>query len=267
MPGPGKPRIALLADIHGNLAALEAVLADLARRGPVVETVVLGDISAFGPQPREVLERVSRLALCQMVAGESERYLRHSGGWHPGSSPAGSPGEPGAACTPPPGSAAALLGDAAQVARALAWCAGELGPRGREWLAFLPPVYHRRLAGKTLRCGHGAPEAPGRPLVPELPLAELSVLLDDVPGEFLACGGSHRQASWEALGRRFVDPGSVGLPLDGDRRAAYALLSLDGEVELVRVAYPWEAAAGELARRRPPGWERLVALLEAARLT
>ena len=50
-------------------------------------------------------------------------------------------------------------------------------------------------------------------------------------------------------GIELVNPGSVGMSLDGDRRAAYALLHDDGTVELRRVAYDWEASVRALCRR------------------
>jgi len=55
-------RLAIFSDVHGNLAALEAVLADIERRGPFDAFGVAGDLCEWGPQPREVLERLRALA-------------------------------------------------------------------------------------------------------------------------------------------------------------------------------------------------------------
>ena len=68
-------RIALLADIHGNRLALDAVLDDVERRGGADEYWVLGDLVALGPQPVEVLERLQELEKAVFVRGNTDRYV------------------------------------------------------------------------------------------------------------------------------------------------------------------------------------------------
>ena len=68
-------RIAVLADVHGNLPALEAVLAHLGRQGGCEEIWVLGDLAAFGPYPQETLERLAALPQIRFVQGNTDRYL------------------------------------------------------------------------------------------------------------------------------------------------------------------------------------------------
>ena len=68
----GTMRVALISDIHGNLTALEAVLAELADE-PVDQIVCLGDVAIFGPQPREALARVRELA-CPVVMGNTDAW-------------------------------------------------------------------------------------------------------------------------------------------------------------------------------------------------
>jgi hypothetical protein len=66
-------RVAPISDVHGNTVALEAVLADIGRRG-TNEIVCLGDVAAGGPQPREALERLRRLG-CAVVRGNADDWL------------------------------------------------------------------------------------------------------------------------------------------------------------------------------------------------
>ena len=66
-------RLALISDMHGNALALEAVLADIARRR-VDEIVCLGDIAAGRPQPRDALERLRALG-CAVVRGNADEWL------------------------------------------------------------------------------------------------------------------------------------------------------------------------------------------------
>lgn len=72
-------RIALIADIHGNLTALEAVLADAARQY-ASQIICLGDVAATGPQPREALERVRALG-CPVVMGNADAELLAEESW------------------------------------------------------------------------------------------------------------------------------------------------------------------------------------------
>ena len=66
-------RIGLIADIHGNLIALETVLAELARE-PLDQMVCLGDVAALGPQPGEALARLRALG-CPVVMGNTDAWL------------------------------------------------------------------------------------------------------------------------------------------------------------------------------------------------
>ncbi|MDX6552250.1 MAG: hypothetical protein QOH74_738, partial [Gaiellales bacterium] len=66
-------KTALIADIHGNLIALEAVLADAERR-KVDRILCLGDVAATGPQPREVVQRLADID-CPVVLGSTDEWL------------------------------------------------------------------------------------------------------------------------------------------------------------------------------------------------
>ena len=68
-------RIALLADIHGNELALNAVLRDIEARGGVNAYWILGDLVALGPQPVRVLETLSELPYTRFVRGNTDRYV------------------------------------------------------------------------------------------------------------------------------------------------------------------------------------------------
>ena len=67
-------RVALLSDIHGNLVALEGVLADIARAGTFDAMVVAGDLASGGPWPAEVVDRVRALG-CAVVQGNTDAFL------------------------------------------------------------------------------------------------------------------------------------------------------------------------------------------------
>ena len=67
-------RIAIISDIHGNLAALEAVLQDLGLQPPVDQLIIAGDLCLNGPCPREALERVQSLN-CPVIQGNTDMEI------------------------------------------------------------------------------------------------------------------------------------------------------------------------------------------------
>jgi diadenosine tetraphosphatase ApaH/serine/threonine PP2A family protein phosphatase len=202
--------LALLYDVHGNLPALDAVLAD-ARAAGANRWLLGGDYVAFGAWPVEVLERLRGLDGAQWIRGNTDRWLTDP--------PDGGPGE------------------------ALAAAADALGPDAVADLHALP----ERL---TLAEGHFCHASPLNDMESfrvERQEGE-DRLLDGVCDRRVVFGHTHVQFTrTRDDGIELVNPGSVGMPLDGDHRAAYALVGDDGELESRRVAYDHEAAAGAVA--------------------
>ena len=75
-------RVAILSDIHGNAVALDAVLADLASRGPFDQIVVAGDLVWSGPRPREVVDRVQALRAA-VIRGNTDAFFDAATGRRP----------------------------------------------------------------------------------------------------------------------------------------------------------------------------------------
>lgn len=234
-------RLAVLADIHGNLPALEAVLADVDEH-KVDGILVAGDM-VDGPYPLETLH-VLRARRSWMIRGNREEYLL---AYDRGDAPA-----------------AWRNGDHWA---GLRWIYRRLDREALDFIASLPEqsTYAPEVAA-AVRVVHGAPQGMSTLLLPES--RELLRLFDQVGltdlgyrhvtlGEALAqttepvliCGHSHIawQQAWD--GRLVLNPGSVGQPLNGDVRAQYALLTwqdggwqaelrtIDYEVGQVLVAY------------------------------
>jgi diadenosine tetraphosphatase ApaH/serine/threonine PP2A family protein phosphatase len=196
-------RIALLSDIHANLVALEAVLAEV---GAADQIWVMGDTVGYGPEPADVLaalvERNARL-----VAGNHDRAVGTGAGLE---------------LFNPPARAAALLHR------------GWLSAADRDLLGALPLTFASDL-GYTV-C-HGSPRDPLWEYVFDLGTAADAMRATPTP--HCCHGHTHVPAVLELPGgRRMINPGSVGQPRDGDPRAAYAWLdSATATVELRRVAY------------------------------
>jgi putative phosphoesterase len=228
--------IALLYDVHGNLPALEAVVAD-ARAQEADHWVLGGDYTLFGPEPEATLERLRALSPAMWIRGNGERWTAQ-----PGSAP-----------------------DNAVVPAAIAACREALGEEAVTELGELP----EQGVHEQPRYVHASPISDVRSFFPQ-PGADERDLLDDVAEPRLVFGHTHlpfRRIS--ALGGiELVNPGSVGLPFDGDQRAAYALIHPDRRVEHRRVPYDHAASAARM-RERWPGeeWADTVARrIEQARM-
>jgi predicted phosphodiesterase len=212
-------RIALLSDIHGNLVALDAVLADISRAGPFELTVVAGDVVWAGPWPAEVVDRVRSLDAV-VIQGNTDAFFNHG--------PDNPPDDK----------------QEKNFAPLVSWTSEQLGPERVDYLVGLP--FSHRIStepGHDLLVVHANPSDEQRPIWPEMSEAELGEILGS-PGscdwEVLAFGHIHTPyvRSWH--GRLLVDVASVGLPMDGDQRAAYAIVTWDGstwQAEHRRVAY------------------------------
>jgi predicted phosphodiesterase len=218
--------IALLYDVHGNLPALEAVIADAEARG-ADGWVVGGDAAVFGPYPAETVDRLRRLPGARWLRGNTERWA---------AAPHDAPDDP----VVQGGLAAArsALGEAIVAELAALPASLELGPGERAW--------------------HGSPVSDVRSFLPQ-PAPDEEELLDGVTDRRLVFGHTHLPFRRRAGAVELVNPGSVGMPLDGDPLAAYALLQPGGEVDHLRVAYDHVASAAALRERFDGAWTDAVA--------
>jgi diadenosine tetraphosphatase ApaH/serine/threonine PP2A family protein phosphatase len=224
--------LAILYDIHANLPALEAVLADAESAG--AERFLLGgDYAALGAWPNETLERLRELQGPGWLRGNWERWL---------DSPEGIPEVP-------------------FIHSARAWALGALDEVVITELAALPMT----LSVDGILFSHASPESDMRSFLPQ-PADDEQELLDSADGaQRLVFGHTHLQFRRETDGGvELVNPGSVGLPFDGDVRAAYALLGDEGSIELRRVEYDYEHVAAVIRERMPGFGDELAQRIDTA---
>ena len=223
--------LALLYDVHGNLPALEAVLADAEAAG-ARRFLLGGDYALFGAWPRETLQRLGELD-ATWIRGNAERWTAD-----PAAAPAREP-----------------------LHSALGVCRELLGEEVVGELARLPPG----LVRDGVRYCHASPQSDTDGFDPE-PGPRDGELLDGVPERRVVFGHTHLQFRRVAAGGvELVNPGSVGLPFDGDPRAGYALVR-DGAVALRRVSYDHHASAAAVRERFGPWAETVARRIERSRL-
>jgi predicted phosphodiesterase len=229
-------RVAVVSDIHGNLTALEAVLADIHRRAPDL-VVHGGDLALMGPRPAEVVDRIRELGWPGVV-GNTDELL-----WRPEEHSRQLERAPTLA-----GVLTLLFDSYAPDTQS------RLGEERLEWLRGLPAEYR---VGPGLTVVHAAPGDLWRAPMPDASDVELVGAFSAFGSDHVAYGHIHRPFVRSVGGFTVANAGSVGMPWDGDPRAAYLLID-DGVAEVVRVSYDVEAEAHALRVARHPDAERLI---------
>jgi predicted phosphodiesterase len=235
-------RIAVVSDIHGNRTAFEAVLADIRRASP---DLVLqgGDLADAGSSPAEIVDRIQQLGWAGVMGNTDEMLVR------PGSL------EAFAAQS----SAPTALWDA--VREIAAATRDRLGPARLEWLGRLPLV----ASHEGLALVHATPESCWRAPATDASDAELLSLYGLLEQPIVAFGHTHLPGIRNLPGtpRLLINTGSVGLPFDGDPRAAYLLLD-EGVPAIRRVKYEVERELEVLSASGMPGAEWTAKMLRSA---
>ena len=226
-------RYALISDIHANLPALNAVIADIATRVDIAATFHLGDLVGYAPWPNEVVAAL-RDAGIPGVAGNYDSTVA-TGYKHCG-------------CR----SENAHQEELAH--RSFTWTLANTSAQAKEWLAGLPFRLDLRplgghVAGPAIRLVHGN-QALNTVYVTEDRtddfLQKMAEAMGASAGDSICFGHTHKP--WHRIvgGIHFVNTGSVGRPKDGDPRAGYVVLVVTEHgtaVEFVRVEYDVEAVA------------------------
>ncbi|MBG8552758.1 metallophosphoesterase family protein [Hymenobacter guriensis] len=235
--------IAFFSDVHGNLPALQAVLADIGQRQPDM-VFCLGDLVGYAPWPNEVIAEIRRRGI-PTLAGNYDQGI----------------GLGSSEC----GCAYKTEEDKQLGAQSIAFTNAAVGEAERRYLRLLPK--HMRLEFVDEPCTlsllmvHGSPRCINEYLFEDRPEESLLRILIDARADVLLFGHTHkpfhRALAYEQEGqtryRHALNIGSVGKPKDGNPQAAYLLLHLDNDTcltrpdglrsELVRVPYDVEKVA------------------------
>ncbi len=219
-------RVAAIYDVHGNLPALTAVLAEVNAVG--ADAIVVGGDVASGPMPVETLD-VLRARGARFVRGNADCVLDVSG-----------------------------ADESETWVRARRWVAARLGEERLTFLAGLPLDLTLELDGLgRVRFCHGAPGSDEVAITRLTPDARLRGLLDAVEEPVVVCGHTHVQFDRVVDGIRVVNAGSVGLPYEA-HAGAYWLLFSDTGIEFRRTGYDVESAAARIRATGYPNREHFV---------
>lgn len=254
-------QIAIFSDVHGNLAAFEAVLADIKKQEPDL-ILFAGDLCVFGSQPAECIQLI-RTENIGCIYGNTDQWISND---------------------------PLLSNDIAAEKKARSqdietpegWTWAQLKESEIAWLRSL--TFQKRVSPTAnpkddLFVVHANPKDVDQPIHPTIELQEklygkveqtdddLKHLLGDLFVGVLCFGHVHipNVRQWRDL--TLANISSVSLPLDGDPRAKYGLLTWDDgwTIENRRIEYDVGREVGQLKKLQPPQWEKRSQVLETGR--
>ncbi len=222
LPSPTYNVIGVISDVHGNYEALKAVMSDPKAKG-VKLWVSAGDIVGLGPQPEEVIGAFMEGDVLSIAGNyDGEVLSTDSTRWKG-------------------------LKETGSVSKRFTKSA--LSKTSIKYLRSLGKEMGLTIGDRRFLLVHGSPGSDEEKLDPDIDSELISKYLREVPAEVLISGHTHKPILWELGGRTYLNPGSVGRPMDGDPRASYAIVDLKPfNIELVRV--PYDVAATTEATRK-----------------
>ncbi len=224
--------------MHANLQALQAVLADVERRG-VDEVWNVGDLVGFGGSPREVLDLLRQKGVRSILGNLDEKTMELG------------------PQTEDPRSPHYVKH------RTFHWTYAQLRPEDREYLRSLPREARLEVLGRRILLVHGSPESIDEYIQPGTPEERLRELAGRYPADVIVAGHAHQPFVHKVGGTLFVNTGSVGRPEGAGGRACYALLTVKPEAiraRHVECPYDLPGALDAISRAGLPGeYARMIA--------
>ena len=212
-------RLAIVSDVHGNLAALDAVIADLDARSPDL-IVHGGDLAVIGPRPAEIIDVIRERGWLGVLGNTDEILFDPSGQIEQERR-------------------APKLRDWLRTLFEVLtpWARERLGEERLSWLRELPKAWRR----DRLLLIHAAPDDLWRAPMPNAPAEELLQSYGGRDADLVIYGHIHRPYVRQLGNMTVANSGSVGLPYDGDPRSSYLLID-NGVAVVRRVEYDLERA-------------------------
>jgi putative phosphoesterase len=217
-----KTKIAIFADIHGNIHALNAVIADARSRG-IDMFLNAGDLVGYGVFPNEVIDVLRSTGVRSVVGNYDIEVIEGH------KKPRGEKGG------------------------AFSFAIRALSNRSKKYLGSLPRSLRLQIKGKRWLMTHGSPESINEHIYMNTSEVRLRSLAKKAGADVIILGHSHRPFCRTVDNVTFINPGSVGRPDDRNPKASYAIVGTDPlSVDLIRVDYDLEAAVHAIRKKDLP---------------
>lgn len=209
-------KLAVLGDIHGNIRAFEAIIAD-AKASKADQYIFLGDLVVMGLDPQLCFDFLMEQNPLVMIKGNTDTYLENIKAF-----PVQNEHD-------------------AQILKLLKYTSLRMNQKAKETLSGLPEVQRLELEGISLLCCHGTPYDDTEGISRDEPFSPaLSKRLAEEKVDLILSAHTHIPTDFQRDGIRFINPGAIGYSFDGDVRSSYALVDIeDSQIRCVhrRVEY------------------------------
>lgn len=235
-------KVAIISDIHGNFQALESVLDDM-KSNHVEKVFCLGDLAMAGPQPRLIIELISKKIDWTVIQGNTDKMI--------------------ADFSPE------IMENVKNVfpimANALADDVYFIEDEMKDYLKNLPPQKELTVEGVNVLLVHGSPRRNNEDILPDLPIKKVEEMIECTDADVIFCGHTHIPCGYQTSKKQtVVNVGSVGRPFTQNPKACYVIAEFqDGgfSIEHRFVDYDKEMAADILRARGFEGADKLAQML------
>jgi putative phosphoesterase len=225
--------ISFISDIHGNLPALEAAVADAKKKG-ASRIICAGDITGYGPFPDKVCNFIQKGHIPAIIGNYDQKVLK--------TAKQGTP---------------SIANMKKKKREILLWTVRNINNQNRKYLSNLPHYLDLKIpSGKNILVVHGSPVSIEDTIYPSITKRGLEKKLRETHPDILICGHTHIPFV-RRIGRILVvNCGSTGHPVDGDPRPSYALIRVKpGSIpsgRIVRFDYDWDRTITMLKKTSLP---------------
>ena len=224
-------KIALIGDIHANLPALKAVAAHA--QSQKAELIInTGDFVGYGPFPNQTVQWIKDKEIVSVIGNYDQKVLRI-----------------------PKKEKKWKNKKKAEKLTAFLWAFQQLSEDSKKYLSSLPQQQRFELMGKKCLITHGSPDDIEEHLRKKTPKKRFGQIAQKYTADIIIFGHSHEPFAFKMSHTWFINPGSVGRPDDGDKRASYALLHIQPgyfRIRHFRVDYPVNETINALKKNNLP---------------
>lgn len=237
-------KVAIISDIHGNMQALEAVLADIEKE-KCKKIFCLGDLAMAGPEPAKAVERIKKLydrGKIELIQGNTDEMVGDYNTW----------GEQVKSKFPIMGNA--IENDVKIIPENL-----------KEFLRNLPKQKKIEIEGVKVLLVHGSPRKNDENITPDLPIDKVEEMVAGTNADLIFCGHTHVPCGYQTTTKQtVVNVGSVGRPFTSNPQSCYVVAELSKgsfEIKHKLIDYDKEKASEILAKRHFEGADKLAQIL------
>lgn len=235
-------RVAIISDIHGNFQALEAVLEDMKTK-QCTKVFCLGDLAMAGPQPRMLIEFVSKQKNWVVIQGNTDKMIAEF----------------------TPKLFEEVHSNFPVMANALADDVNIIEEDKKDYLRHLPAQKELEIEGVKVLLVHGSPRRNNEDILPDMPLKKVEEIISGTNADVIFCGHTHIPCGYQTNSKQtVVNVGSVGRPMHGEPKACYVIADFENSgfsIEHRFINYDKDMAAEIMAQRNFDGCQKLAEMI------